>query len=246
MKTEVYLWMEQYLNDELSSEEKQLFEQKLQEDKSFKKEFELFKDLYKTYDNRIGNAKKTAQLKNTLAQLGNQYIKKEESNKDTKVISLSGYAKYFVAASLLLLAGIIFLKKGKPTYSDYTNFDKMEVTVRSTETNEHLIKAADAFNTKNYKEAAKELEILLKEDKTKVTLQLYLAVSLMEQNEYKKAEKILKKISKSDSVYKSKALWYLALSKLKQQDYKACAKYLKRIQKGAPEYDDAQGLLKQL
>ncbi len=246
MKTEVYLWMEQYLNNELSREERQKFEQKLQEDTSFKKEFDLFKDLYKTLDNRIGNKEKIEKLKGTLSQLGEKYIKKQEVKKTTKVISLNRYAKYLIAASLVLLAGFFFLKKGKPTYTDYNNFDKIELTVRSNENNEHLKKAEDAFNAKKYAEAAKEFEILLNEDKTKVSLQLYLAVSLMEQNEYHKAEKILKKISKSDSVYRSKALWYLALSKLKQQDYTACAKYLKEIEKDTPEYKDAQGLLKQL
>ena len=246
MKAETYLWMEQYLNDELSTDEVVQFERKLQEDSSFRNEFELFKELYKTYDNRIGNSDKAEALKNTLSKLGSQYIKKERRVKQPKVISINRYAKYLVAASLVLLAGIFFMKKGKPTYSDYNNFDKIELTVRSNDSNEHLKKAEEAFNSKNYAEAEKELEILLNEDKTKVSLQLYLAICLMEQNKFRKAEKILKNIQNGTSVYKSKATWYLALSKLKRGDYESCKEYLKMIPKDAPEYQDAQALLKKL
>jgi tetratricopeptide (TPR) repeat protein len=247
MEDKLYLWMEQYLNDELSSEEIKNFEIKLKEDLDFRKEFELFKEINNTYKNRIGNKEKVDALKETLTQLNKKYIKSKSNNKNIqKVININRYSKYLVAAGLVILAGFFFLKNGKPTYLDYNDFEQIELTVRSNENNVHLKKAQEAFNVKNYSEAEKELEILINEDKTKVSLQLYLAICLLEQNKFKKAEKILKSIKDGNSVYKTKATWYLALSKLKRQDYKACKKYLKMIPEDAPEYEDVKELLKKL
>jgi predicted Zn-dependent protease len=245
MKTEDYLWMEQYLNNELKGKDLTEFENRLKTDTDFKETFELYKNTSKTLENRIGNKKQINDLKNTLEQLGKKHIVKKEV-KETPVFQLHKYTKYMVAASLVILATLFWFKKDKPAYQDYNNFDKIELTVRSNEANEHLKKAEDAFNSKNYTEAEKELETLLNEDKTKVALQLYLAVCLIEQNKLNKAEKILKNIQKGKSIYTSKATWYLALTELKRQDYKACKKYLQMIPKDAPEYKDAQGLLKRL
>ena len=245
MKTEDYLWMDKYLSNELQGEELEAFKKRLKEDTSFNEAFKLYQETHKTLENRIGNQQEIVQLKNTLAQLGEKHISNKEIKK-VKVLSLQRYAKYMVAASVILVASILWFKQSKPSYKDYNHFENIELTVRSGSSNEHLKKAEDAFNTKNYAEAEKELETLLNEDKTKVSLQLYLAVCLLEQNKLNKAEKILKNIQKGKSIYKSKATWYLALSKLKREDYKACEKYLKMIPEDAYEYKDAQSLLKQL
>ncbi len=245
MKTEDYLWMNKYLRNKLQGEELNAFKKRLKEDASFKEAFKLYQETHKTLENRIGNQQEIAQLKNTLAQLEDKYISSKE-NKKVKIFSLQHYAKYIVAASVILVASILWFKQSKPLYTDYNNFENIELTVRSGSSNEHLKKAEDAFNSKKYAEAEKELETLLNEDKTKVSLQLYLAVCLMEQNKLNKAEKILKNIQKGKSIYKSKATWYLALSKLKREDYKACKKYLEMIPEDAYEYKDAKNLLKQL
>ncbi|HFS67325.1 MAG TPA: tetratricopeptide repeat protein [Flavobacteriia bacterium] len=245
MKATDYLWMDKYLNNELKGEDLKAFENRLQKDSDFKESFELYKNTSKTLENRIGNRQQATALKNTLETLSKKHISKKEI-KEKPVFQLHKYTKYMVAAGLVILATLLWFKKEKPTYQDYASFGKMELTVRGGNMNEHLKKAENAFNSKNYTEAEKELEILINEDKTKVALQLYLAVCLMEQNKLNKAEKILKNIQKGKSVYKNKATWYLALAKLKRQDYKACKKYLKMIDKDAQEYQDAQELLKRL
>ena len=255
MKKEIdYLEIENYLLGELDNKQLLAFEKRLKEDTDFAKEVALYKDINATLSSRFSSYAEENKLRNTLEDLNAIHINKpissqitdEYRKKETKVFSLKKYSKYLVAASLILFASIIWMNTNKqPNYKDYVNYNTIELTVRG-DNNLHLTKAQEAFNTKNFNEAQKEFEILLKEDKTKIELQLYLAISLIEQDKFELADSILNKIILGDSVYKNKALWNLALSKLKQKDYKSCKEILRKIPTSAEDYNKAQELLKKM
>ena len=255
MKKEIdYLEIENYLLGELDNKQLLAFEKRLKEDANFAKKVALYKEIDLTLSSRFSSYEEENKLRNTLEDLGTIHISKPISNqikdefkkKETKVFSLKKYSKYLVAASLILFASLIWMNtNSQPNYKDYVNYDTIELTVRG-DNNQHSAAAQKAFNAKNFEKAQKEFEILLKEDATKVELQLYLAISLVEQDKFALADSILNKIILGDSVYKNKALWNLALSKLKQKDYKSCKEVLRKIPKSADDYNKAQELLKKM
>lgn len=255
MKKEIdYLEIEKFLLDELKGEQLISFKKRLEEDINFANEVALYKEVNATLSHRFSNYEEENKLRNTLEDLGTIHIKKTSNNssrkelnkKEVKVFSLTNYSKYLVAASLVLFASLLWIYSNKKAnYSDFAKFDTIELTVRG-ENQEHLLAAQNAFNTKEYKKAQKEFELLLKEDTTKVELQLYLAISLLEQNKFELADSMFTKISQGNSVFKNKAIWYLALSKLKQKDYKSCKKELEKLPKTAEDYNKAVKLLSKL
>ena len=256
MKKEIdYLEIENYLLGELKGDSLHKFEEKLQNDAHFAKEVALYKEINSSLSSRFSNYDEENKLRNTLEDLGNFHIKNNSKLKlveqaakpKTKVFSIKKYTKYLVAASVILFASILWMNSDKkaPNYYDYNQFEQIDLVVRG-DNNSHLIEAQNAFNAKDFLKASKEFKILLKEDKTKVELQLYLGICLIEQNKFQLADEILSGLSKGNSIYKNEATWYLALSKLKQKDYKTCNDLLKTIPKDTEKYAQAQNLLDKL
>jgi len=255
MKKEIdYLEIEKYLLNELEGEKLLDFENRLKEDVAFAKEVSLYKEVHHTLSSRFSNYKEENDLRNTLEDLSTIHInkpiisqvKEELSKKEVPVFSLKKYRKYLVAASLVLFASILWMNSNKSVnYNDYNEHGTIELVVRGAN-NEHLSSAEKAFNTKNYALAEKEFTALLKEDSTKIELQLYLAICMVEQNKFALADNMLHKITQGNSVYKSKAIWNLALSKLKQKEYNSCKKVLQTLPKEAEDYTRAQKLLDNL
>ncbi len=243
MKQDDYFLMDKYLANELDAKEKAFFESKLSSDNEFKKSFTIYKEIQNTLENRIGNKDSENALRNTLKSLSEKHIKAPK--KEVKVRTLNQYTKFLVAASLVLFFSVLWLNNKKPKYSDYNNFEAIELTVRG-DNSENLLKAEKAFNTKNYKEAASLLKKIVKEDPSNINNQLYLAFSLMEEDKLPEAKEILIKIKQGNSIYKNKAIWYLAILELKNKDYQASKMYLKQIPKDAVEYEIAKKLLKKL
>jgi len=255
MKKDIdYLEIENYLLGELDNEQLLAFEKRLKEDSDFAKEVTLYKEINTTLSSRFSSYDEENKLRNTLEDLGTIHISKPISNqikdkfkkKEIKVFSLKKYSKYLVAASLVLFASLLWMNSNdNPAYKDFANFEIIELTVRG-DNNKHLANAQKAFNNKDFKLAQKEFEILLQEDSTKVELQLYLAISLIEQNKFELADSILTKIINGKTVYINKAIWYLSLSKLKQKKHKECKGLLKTISKESDEYLNAKKLLSKL
>ena len=103
----------------------------------------------------------------------------------------------------------------------------------------------DAFNNKEYDKAVANFEKVTKEE-LGVEGNLFYAISLIEVNQFDKAEAILIGINEGGSVYKEKAIWYLGLSKLKQKKYEECKVILETLTNDAEDYDKAQEILKKL
>lgn len=251
MKNFDYTEIDKYFNGELTEKELLLFKEKLKNDTDFANEVKLYQEIESKLTSKMSNQKEENDLRNTLEDLSlvfseNKKKEKREEKKESKIFSIKRYSKYMVAASVILVATIFLWKNSfNPIYSDFAKHESIDLVVRGN-SDKHLINAQDAFNSKDYAEAEKEFRALLYLDRTKVELQLYLGICLLEQNEYEKAESILEKIQKGNSVYKYKAIWYLALSKLKQKDYVACKMYLDLIPKDVDIYQDAKKLLRKL
>jgi tetratricopeptide (TPR) repeat protein len=139
--------------------------------------------------------------------------------------------------------GIFTFTNNDPKYGDYNQYETAQFTERG-DNDTNLKDAQDFFNAKQYQKAVTSFEKL--QPLNKPELLYFYSISLIETDNYAKAEIILKTLKNGTSVYKDKATWYLALSYLKQKKIDECKTYLKQIPADAEDFGKAQQLLKDL
>ena len=239
MNEERCILFDQYLANELSVEEKISFEKQLAEDQELASAFETFKELNLYLDNKFGNEQELKAFKKNLKSISKEHFKSKKS----KVIGFSPW-HYAVAASVAILVGLFVFQNINPSFDDYNN-PEMATFIERGDVNENLKLAQDAFNSKNYKSAIPSFEAVLNGNKSP-EIQYFYAVSLLEDNQFQKAETNLLELKSGTSIYKNKATWYLALSKLKQKDYDSCKAILLTIPDDFEDYDQVQELLNEL
>jgi predicted Zn-dependent protease len=239
MNEENYIIFDQYLANELSAEEKINFEKKLVEDQELASSFEIFKDLNSHLKTKFENEQELNDFKKNLKSISKENSK---ANK-VKVIAFKPW-QYAIAASVAVLVGLFFFQNINPSFGDYNNPETATFTERG-DVNESLKLAEVAFNAKNYKAAIPQFETILKDNKSP-EIQYFYAISLLEDNQFQKAETNFTELKSGTSVYSTKATWYLALSKLKQKDYDSCKKILLTIPDDFEDYDQVQQLLNDL
>ncbi len=240
MKEENYILFDQYLQDELSAEEKATFEKQLVEDAEMASAFETFKDLQVHLENKFGNEAELNAFKENLKTISDDHFKV----KKTKVFKLKPW-KYAAAASIALLFGLFFFKyQSNPSFEDYNQFEQASFTERGT-LDANLNQAEDAFNAKKYQEAISFFEAILLENRS-AEIQYFYGVSLLETNKIQEAEAVFTDLKAGNSIYKNKAIWSLALAKLKQKNYNACKALLQTIPSDYEDYDRVEELLKKL
>jgi len=240
MNEERYLLFDQYLQGELSADEKNTFEKQLAEDVQFASEFETFKTVHHQLENKFGFEKEREAFKENLSEIAAKHFNTDKS----KVILMKPWY-IAVAASVAILFGLFFFDYNQnPAFADYHHYETAAFTERGT-ADQTLKEAETAFNDKKYAVAIPLFESVLKETKTP-EMQYYYGVSLLEENEFKKAEIVFNELKAGTSVYKEKAKWNLALSKLKQKDYKGCKQVLLTISEDYEDYDEVQELLHEL
>ncbi|WP_316636204.1 tetratricopeptide repeat protein [uncultured Flavobacterium sp.] len=240
MNEERYILFDQYLQGELTVDERNSFEKQLSEDPEMASEFETFKNLHVQLENKFGYEEEREAFKANLKTISDKHF----NTSKPKVIALNGW--YFAAAaSVIILFGLFFFNYNQnPVFEDYNHPEKAAFTERG-ETKETLKQAEAAFNERKYTEAISLFETILKENKTP-EIEYFYGVSLLEESQYKKAETVFNELKSGSSVYRDKAKWNLALSKLKQKDYKGCKEILGTISEDYENYDDVQALLDEL
>ncbi|MFV7234036.1 tetratricopeptide repeat protein [Flavobacterium sp. ZB4R12] len=238
MNEERYIVFDQYLQDELSAEEKVKFENQLSEDPELASAFDTFKELNLHLENKFGNADEFDSFKENLKSISDAHFKASKP----KVIGFKPWI-YLVAASVAVLIGL-FLFNPNPNFEDFNQYENAYFTERG-DVDKNLKQAGETFNAKNYKAAIPFFEAVLKEKKTP-EIQYFYGISLLEVNQIQEAEAVFNELKAGTSIYKNKAIWSLALSKLKQKDYKSCKEILLTIPSDYEDYDQVQELLKEL
>ena len=240
MNEDLYITFENYINNKMSPEEQLVFEKQLQNDTDMQQKFEIYKDAYTFLETKF--SAEAIAFKNNLKAISKDHFAEKEA-KRIRVIAFKPW-QYAVAASIAILIGSWFyMQNSILQYSDYSNPETAMFVERSVG-DSNLKEAQNAFNAKDYKKATASFEKVT--DLNNPELQYFYAISLIETNNYAKAETLLKNIKSGTSVYKDKATWYLALSNLKQKKLEACKIYLEQIPLNAEDYDQAKKLLKKL
>ncbi|MEO6177912.1 MAG: tetratricopeptide repeat protein [Flavobacterium circumlabens] len=240
MNEERYILFDQYLEGELTIDEKANFEKQVADDPQFAAEFAAFRTAQQQLENKFGIAAEREAFKENLMKISDKHFHKDKS----KVIALKPW-NYAVAASVVILIGLFFFNYSKnPVYEDFSQHEQAYFTERGN-ANTTLKQAETAFNAHNYKVAIPLFEKILKESKTP-EIQLFYGISLLEEDQYKKAEAVFEALRAGTSVYQDKATWNLALCKLKQKDYAGCKKILLTIPQDYEDNVEVQLLLKDL
>lgn len=247
MKEEDYILFENYLSNELTSNEVEHFESRLKTDLEFNQSFNTYKSMTSFLEHKFENEEASKAFQDNVKRISNTHFNTEKTvstkNQKSKIKNLY---KYAVAASIILLLGIFtFNQFSNPTYSDFSNYDTISLTVRGH--NNTLLKTAEqAFNNRDFTTAEQAFKSLVELDEDNSEFKLYQAISNIELDNFEVSDALLNNLKSGNSAYKNKATWYLALSKLKQGNNNACIEILKLIPEEADYYKQAKSLMNKL
>ncbi len=239
MNEEIYITFDRYLEDEMSSEEKVIFESQLTNDAVLNETFEAYKTTASLLKTKF--SPESSAFRKNLKEASDTYFAEKSGTK--KLIFFKPW-HYGIAASLLVFIGLwFFTQNSDARYSDYNQHETAMFVERGQE-NDDLKNAQAFFNAKEFHKAAASFSKLPLENNTEINY--FYAITLIEIDDFSKAEMLLEPISKANSVYKYKAVWYIALSKLKQNKKEECKVLLVQIPPEAEDYAKAKELLNDL
>jgi hypothetical protein len=240
MQDELYIAFENYISNEMSENDKIIFEKKLKDDPDFLTSFNLYKETSAFTAHKF--SLETEQFKSNLKSISKDYFINQKPKK-SKLVKLRPIF-FSIAAILVLFFGLQFFEND-PQFEDYNQFQNASITERSDVTLEDLNKAQNAFNDKKFNEAISIFQKVIKENKTPEIDYLY-AIALLQENRILEAEAIFNNLKDNYVIYKDNALWCLAVSKLKQKDYKACKILILQISNDGDYYEVSRKLLEEL
>lgn len=239
MNEERYILFDQYLQGEMTVEEKDNFEKQLSEDHELSSEFETFKEVQLRLKTKFEFEEEREAFKANLTTISDTHF---NTSKPKVVVMRPWYLA--AAASVIILFGLFFFDYNNPSFADYDNPETASFVERG-DSNAVLIGAQTAFNDGKYAAAIPLFEEILKENQTP-EIQYFYGVSLLEESKYPKAEAVFNELRSGTSAYKDKATWSLALSKLKQKKYDQCKEILQTISQDYENYDEVEHLLDEL
>lgn len=201
--------IEKYFENNLTSEEQFLFDEKLKNDADFKSELEFHSEL------------KNAIIVSERAKIKAKIKGFESSKKDNiKVFNLRKLMPYAAVFLVVISIGIFFILNQKTDSnqlyaSNFEPYPNIEVSnLRSNSENSLENEAFTAYDLENYK-LAHELFTEVLETESKDYLHFYNAMCTMQLENFDLAIKELSTVNENDSKYYEKAIWFKALIYLK-------------------------------
>ena len=234
MSIEEDILIERFLKDKLSQEEKFSFEEKLISDPIFKEKYTFEKQLFETlnedswsfakninssevkeYEKLFRNPE-TLKIKNAIAKANKNY-KDNNGSKNKKWFIYSG------VATIALLISLYFFNITTPTsekiYARYINTTEIPSIINRGDNNYQTLSQGQAyFNNKEYQKSEKLFSKELKNNTTNSSVYLFLAISQIELQQFKKAEETLNLLIKSNLIDAEKGYWFKSLLYLKSKE----------------------------
>ncbi len=228
--------IEKYFKETLSETERAQFNTYLNEDESFKKEFEFISNLQETI------VQKEREETKALLQSFEQSVKQRN------------WKKWLVAASIVLLLGLgysLFFLKPSPDQLFASNFEPyanvIQPVVRGLNESDLKTKAFVAYENKEYELAETYFSQIYTKDKEPYSL-FYLANTELAMGNISEGKRLLNNYLELpiDSLTE-KANWYLALAHLKGGEIEDAQRRLRKIiQEDGYQSKQAKLILKKL
>ncbi|MBW1297122.1 hypothetical protein [Aquimarina litoralis] len=255
-----------YLRDELSNDEKILFEQSLQNNPELSAEFKIHQELFAQMDESVWitdmftpeqeeikeitsyfRSEEAKKLKETIEKAKANYYKTER----TSILKGKWIIPVLIAASFsifVILYSINFSESPQELYAKYNEWNDLpSLTSRSDE--DQLTKGQQLFEEKKYNDSFLLFENYIQStDEVVPATLLYAGISALELDEYKKAISYFDQLINSNAIDQSKGYWYKVLTYLKQGKKEETIQVLEIIIKDQENYnfDKANTLLKKL
>jgi tetratricopeptide (TPR) repeat protein len=241
--------IEKYLAGELSQDELQAFDLRLQNDKAFAGVF----NMYKSIETEMHEAEDEMELRKTLSGITQKHF---DVAAPAKIISLkpnrTKWLLYATAAAASVLI-LLFLKPwqekvltNEQLYAQYAIPEELPAVVRGNNDDSLLIKATTLFNEIKYPAASILLDSIVKLRPTEAQLQLALGICFLETGKYDSAINRFDSIAVQESIYKYIALEWKGLAYLKQDKTADCIAVLKLIPAEAGNYKKTNELIRKL
>lgn len=242
---DVFLLVVRYLQNEMSEEERKIFEQKLNNSAELRNELTLHQNMKKAITlSKSENIQKVNDIRTSLQNAAAKY----EAEQQEKKILIPNWVRYAMsaAASVLFFVGIWWLLQTTPQNADYARFhptlDLQEGTL-GTNTDVSIPEIKKLYKEKKYEEVIQKLQGSKPADLSAEMTQA-LAFAYIEKKEYTKAEKALQewqqKLGKDGAVAEWYRINYIYLSQHKVTEAKEALKIF--ITKPSPFQKDAQEL----
>lgn len=212
-------WFDTYYLNELTQDELKEFRERLETDVAFREEFEFQENLRKSIKSRERDI-----LKTKLQQ-------HEEARQDGHT---SGWKKWLVAASIIILigvAGIGYFNRSGPDFDElytqnYEVYPNTEVNITRGKNNTSLeYRAFVAYERRGYAQAI-DFFLELKKGEYPKYVDFYLAQSYLATGDFEKAIAEFDMVIQDNSSFVDESNWYAALSALKLENQAVAKKHL--------------------
>ncbi len=251
MAPDVFIRIEDYLDNNLSPDERLDFEEQLCADPELAQAFALVREARERLVRQWANEPADAALMETLRQVGREYFQGSSTEAITpKRVALLPRIGWAAAAVLLLLLGawLFFLRPPYPErlYAQYKELPEASFAVRSGEEQLSLAEeAARAFNRGQYSEALALLERHLEQVPHDTEARYFSGLCLLELKRFEEARRVFAQVEQVP-IWADEARWYTALTDLRQKRIDDCIYRLRQIDPQSARYAQAQRLLKDL
>lgn len=241
--------IEKYLGGDLTSDELQAFNTRLQNDKNFAGVFAM----YTSIETEMHETEDEKELRKTLAGISQKHF---DDSSSAKIISIKPNRTKWLwyagaaAASIVLL---LFLKpwQGKvlsneQLYAQYAIPRELPAVVRGANEDSLLMKATLLYNQAKYAAAMVLLDSITRQKPLEAGLQLAMGICFLENGKPDSAIRRFNSLAVHESVYKYDALEWKGLTYLKQNKTADCIAVLKDIPADAANYQKAKELIEKL
>jgi len=224
--------IEDYLLDNMTSEEKDVFDKRLGSEPDLKQEFEVMKSIFQSAE--------MSGMEKMKMNFEDIHKRNFESSKQTsaKTISINKMLKWAAIALLLIIPSmtlwILNLQNNDITqdelYATYFEPTELELTYRGDESNKTLQNLQELFNAKDYQNFITQLDSYDSSGSDLAVLTLAKGQANLELNNFASAEENFKALL-DNPLFADQANWYLGLTYVKQKKTKEALEYLNSINK---------------
>ena len=239
-------FIERYIADEMSNDEKHWFEKELDGNEKLRKEVELRRkaeDILKNKD--------IISLRHKLSAIEKQ--RREQAPQKKR--PAPGYFRYAAIVGTVTVIAVLLLLPGKKLTSNeimnrYYKIYEPPTTQRSAKvtTSDDFNQAIEFYKTNDFKNAAVYFKKVISQEPKDMYSTLLFGISNFEEHKYPEAKQSFGQvIDDRNNLYLDQAEWYLALCYIKTDDTEKALSLLEKIKNENGIYkDDAKNIIRNL